>query len=348
MPAPKRRHRAGGAYPQPPIPPDEPERLKTLRQLDILDSEPEQAYDDLTLLASHICGTPIALVSLVDRDRQWFKSRIGLEPRETPRDIAFCAHAIAGTGTLIVEDTERDDRFARNPLVLSDPKIRFYAGAPLRMPEGHALGTLCVIDRVPRELTRAQQAALEALARQVVAQLELRRKISELQRDSMRDPLTGLFNRGYFDAMLPVELERAKRYGFRLSLLLVEADHFQRLNDRFGQQEGERVLTILSAILSRTLRAADVVCRFGDEEFAVMLPYTGLDVATRLAERLRDTMRAAGDDATPPLPHPLSVTIGVATFPTEASNAGRLVAVADRRLAAGRSAGRNRVVAADA
>jgi GAF domain-containing protein len=228
----QRAHRQAGAYPRPPLPPDEPERLEALEQYDILDTDPEQAYDDLTLLASHICKAPIALVSLVDSDRQWFKSRVGLEASETHRDFAFCAHAIVAEGTMVVNDATRDERFARNPLVLGDPEIRFYAGAPLRVPGGRALGTLCVIDRVPRELTPEQQAALEALSRQVVAQLELRRRIRELQQYSARDPLTGVFNRGYFDTMLPVELERSKRYDDPTSLLLLDVDRFKQINDR--------------------------------------------------------------------------------------------------------------------
>jgi len=176
------RHRPGGAFQRPPIPPDEPQRLAALERYDILDTPSEPAFDDLTLLAAHICETPIALVSFVDADRQWFKSRVGLDVAQTERDMAFCAHAIAGPGMLIVPDALEDERFANNPLVVDDPRIRFYAGAPLRVGGGSGLGTLCVIDRVPREFTPAQQEALEALSRQVVAQLELRRQVAEVKR----------------------------------------------------------------------------------------------------------------------------------------------------------------------
>ncbi len=162
--------------------PDEPERVEALQRYEILDTPSEQAFDDLTLLAAHICATPIAMVSLVDSNRQWFKSRVGIELTQTPRDVAFCAHAIAGNETMIVPDALADDRFARNPLVLDDPQIRFYAGSPLRISEGQAMGTLCVIDRVPRNLTRGQQDALEALSRQVIAQMELWRQVAEVKR----------------------------------------------------------------------------------------------------------------------------------------------------------------------
>jgi anti-sigma regulatory factor (Ser/Thr protein kinase) len=160
---------------------NEAERLKALRQYRILDTKPEQAFDDLTLIASQICGVPIALISLVDEDRQWFKSRVGVEAQETTRSVSFCAHAIHQRGIFTVADALNDARFRDNPLVQGDPHIRFYAGAPITTHDGYALGTLCVIDYVPRKLSDDQNNALMALQRQVAAQLELRRNLEELR-----------------------------------------------------------------------------------------------------------------------------------------------------------------------
>lgn len=158
-------------------PQNEEARLAALDRYAILDSDPEQVFDDLTLLASFICKTPIALISLVDEDRQWFKSRVGIDARETSRDIAFCSTAIMQSDIFVVPDALQDERFRNNPLVVSDPHIRFYAGAPLITEEGYALGTLCVVDRAPRELMPEQREALKALSRLVLAQLEFRRNL---------------------------------------------------------------------------------------------------------------------------------------------------------------------------
>jgi anti-sigma regulatory factor (Ser/Thr protein kinase) len=163
------------------VEPDEAARLSALRRYRILDTEPEKAFDDLTLLASQVCGTPVALISLIDADRQWFKARVGITATETSRDIAFCNHAIRQRELFVVRDARADERFRDNPLVLAPPNVRFYAGAPLVTPDGHALGTLCVVDRVPRDLSADEQAALEALKRQAEAQLELRRNLLELR-----------------------------------------------------------------------------------------------------------------------------------------------------------------------
>lgn len=166
----------------PGTPADEAARLAELRAYEVLDTEAEQAFDDLTQLASDILKVPIALVSLVDSERQWFKSRVGLDAAETPRDISFCGHVVAGDQLLLVPDATRDERFADNPLVTAAPDIRFYVGAPLRTPTGHVVGTLCAIDREPRQVTASELEALRRLARQVVSQLELRRRQRELAR----------------------------------------------------------------------------------------------------------------------------------------------------------------------
>ena len=163
-----------------PLPENETARLSALLNYNVLDSAPEEAFDEITRLASEICQTPISLVSLVDQERQWFKSRVGLAATETPRDLAFCAHAILNDDIFLVEDSKKDERFHDNPLVTGDPKVEFYAGVPLKTPEGHNIGTLCVIDNKPNTLTKSQKEALKTLGKQVIKQLELTQKIKEI------------------------------------------------------------------------------------------------------------------------------------------------------------------------
>jgi signal transduction histidine kinase/DNA-binding response OmpR family regulator len=225
-----------------PIPPDEAQRLEALRRYNILDTIPEQDFDDLVLLASEICGAPIAMMSLVDAGRQWFKAKVGLKAEETPRDVAFCAHAILQDDLFVVTDAARDQRFADNPLVKGEPRIRFYAGAPLINPDGQRLGTLCVIDRSPRQLTAEQKKALKALSRQVVSQMELRRSAKDLDmaRQAQEDNAARL-------AQLVKELESAKR----------AAEKATRAKSEFLANMSHEIRTPMNAIMGMTELALD-------------------------------------------------------------------------------------------
>ena len=256
---------------KPQIPENEDRRLSELRELEILDTEPEQAYDDLTRIASGICGMPISLVSLIDNDRQWFKSNQGLDASQTSRDFSFCAHAINEPSQLFVVPDARDDpRFHDNPLVTGEPHIRFYAGAPLVTPTGAAIGTLCVIDSKPRSLEPFQAEALLGLSRQIAALLELRRTTkrlrhqlierqwyeqqmrqyheqlerenSELAEQSRTDPLTGLLNRRALNASLVDAIRLVRSTNELLAVTLLDIDHFKLINDTRGHAEGDRVL----------------------------------------------------------------------------------------------------------
>ena len=169
-----------------PILPGEGARLAALHRYQVLDTPPEKALDDLTSLAAQICDVPIALISLVDKERQWFKSKVGISLTETKRNLSFCSHALKDRRVLEIADATRDERFADNPLVTGQPHIRFYAGSPLITPDDQALGTLCVIDRVPRQLTKNQEQALQVLARQAMTHLELRRYTHELMESEER------------------------------------------------------------------------------------------------------------------------------------------------------------------
>ena len=241
---------------KPPVSVTEDARLAELLSYGILDSEPEQAYDDITLLASQICETPVALVSLIDQERQWFKSKVGVTVSETARDIAFCAHAITRPDELfVVENAPQDPRFAENPLVVDDPSIRFYAGAPLTTSSGHAMGTLCVIDDVPRELEPGQLDSLRALARMVVAQLELR-QARDIAQEADRNKMIFLANMSHeirtpLNAILGLsELMAAQAFG------PLGDDHYLEYAGDINAS-GEHLLELMNDILDLSRIEAD-------------------------------------------------------------------------------------------
>ena len=341
-------------------------RLQELKKLEILDTEAEQAYDDVVRLAAFICETPIALVSLVDEDRQWFKAKIGVNEMETPRGKAFCSHAITNPGALMeVPNALEDQRFVNNPLVTGELGIRFYAGAPLIMSSGTAIGTVCVIDTVPRKLTELQSDALKALSRQVVQLLALRRanaelkilteaqairqtQLEETQRQlrelngdlalqTLTDALTGLQNRRALDRLLANEYARSLRTRSPLGVLMADVDHFKAYNDQYGHVAGDQALQAVAKAIESEARAYDHVARYGGEEFVVVLPDTQLADVRIVAERIRLAVSALMH-----LQSPITISLGIAMANAEGSPT-ELIHRADQALYQAKQSGRNQV-----
>lgn len=332
------------------VPANECERWEALRRHKILDTLAEPAFDDITLLTARFCETPIALISLVDTDRQWFKSQHGLEVAETPRDASLCAHALLNPReVLIVEDARRDSRFADSALVTGPPHIVFYAGTPLVTADGFALGTLCVMDYHPRQLTPPQIEALRALGRQVMALLAMRLREAEMQEAHERllrlattDGLTALKNHRAFQERLDQEFQRARRYKTPLSLVMLDLDRLKRYNDQFGHPAGDDLMKAVAQVLKTKARETDFVARYGGEEFAIILPGTNETEAVAAAERLRAAIAVTTAEATPD-GSPVTASFGVATNAPDMIAKSDLLRAADRALYRSKHTGRNRV-----
>jgi diguanylate cyclase (GGDEF)-like protein len=268
---------------KPEIPQDEEARLKTLRSLNILDTSSEERFDRLTRMAKRMFNVPIALVSLVDENRQWFKSCIGLTVSETPRDISFCGHAILGEGIFVIPDTTKDERFADNPLVTSEPNIRFYAGCPLRFTDGSKLGTLCIIDQEPRQLSDEDLEALRDLA------LTAERELAAIQLATL-DDLTGILNRRGFKMIGQHSLNLCARQRLPASLVYLDLDKFKPINDTFGHAEGDNVLIEFASQITNVCRESDLVARIGGDEFVSLFINTPKDAANNLIVRLQKSL----------------------------------------------------------
>lgn len=293
---------------KPDIPSDEQARLSTLHSLNILDTPPEERFDRLTRMAKRLFRVPISLVSLVDEDRQWFKSCVGLSAGETPRDISFCGHAILGDKLFVIPNAIKDERFKDNPLVLNEPYIRFYAGCPIRSMDGRKLGTLCIIDREPRYFDKEDLEALIDLASMV------ERELAAMQLATM-DELTQISNRRGFMLLAQHSLNLYKREKMTASLVFMDLDSFKPINDRFGHAEGDCALMLFAKQMKRVCRKSDIIARLGGDEFAVLLTNSNIQTAEMLVTRFRQSLNVAIHEAR--LAYDISFSHGIIEFDPE-------------------------------
>ena len=274
----------------PETPENEAFRLSTLKSLDVLDTESEERFDRLTRMCKRLFGVPIALVSLVDQNRQWFKSCVGLSVSETPRDISFCGHAILGNDIFVIPDAARDERFADNPLVVDAPHIRFYAGYPLKSHNGAKLGTLCIIDREPRTLTQDDLETLEDLG------LMVERELAAVQLATL-DDLTKISNRRGFLTLAQHTLNLCMRQQIPASLVFVDLNDFKPINDTFGHAEGDSALIAFTEHMKNTFRESDLFARLGGDEFVILLSSSSSESARSIMKRFSESLEAINREA---------------------------------------------------
>lgn len=314
------------------LPLDENRRLAALRALEILDTEPETNFDALTRLAAHALAMPIATIGLMDSHRLWFKSRVGLDIQEVDRQLAFCSHAIHRPDhLLIIPDLQSNACFATNPLVTGEPRLRFYAGAPLVDASGAVLGTLAVFDTAPRTFTPAQEAVLRDLSALVTCALRARQQAQQLKHLAMTDHLTGLANRAHFDRALEAEFGRAVRQGEPFTLLLLDLDGFKAVNDGFGHAAGDETLKEVSQRLLAQVRAGDVLARLGGDEFGIIMRDGPAESAQALARRIvravsQPIKLSSGDEVG------VGVSVGMAAYGDDVMSVRKLVSQADQAL----------------
>ena len=274
-----------------PMPPDEPLRVRSVRAYEILDTPPEPEFDALARLASHTFNAPIAVVAMMDSDRLWFKSKLGLDIPQLDRKVAFCAHAIMRPQEpLVVPDLREDRRFVDNPLVAEPPHVRFYAGAPIRDFEGRALGTIAVIDAAPRNLNESQRLALGDLSILVTTALDARKRSLDLERLASTDHLTGIANRARFEASLQAELAHASRSGTPVSLVCLDLNGFKAVNDTYGHAAGDEVLMEVTRRIQELVREGDTFARLGGDEFAIVIRNARDDAVQSLLSRITPTV----------------------------------------------------------
>lgn len=316
---------------------DEGGRQAALNRYEVLDTPGEAAFDRITQLVKTVLNVPIATVTLVDADRQWFKSCVGMDITETAREISFCTHTIQQREPLHIPDAEADARFAESPLVTGKPFIRAYLGVPLSTPDGYNVGSLCAIDTAARAFTPEQIAVLKSFASLVMDELELRRI-------AHTDHLTGAVSRRNFYMELEKALHRYKHGGANAALLMIDIDWFKQVNDTHGHPVGDLVLKAAAERLKSRLRQNDLLGRLGGEEFGLLLQEIDLAGALEVAERMRALLADTQMIDSPPL-H-ASASFGVAALEPGIATVDEWIALADQALYEAKRGGRNRCCAA--
>ncbi|OYZ40058.1 MAG: GGDEF domain-containing protein, partial [Methylotenera sp. 24-45-7] len=280
-----------GEYMKCPIPANEISRLQAVYAYDILDTLPEVDFDTITRIASMALKVPAAVIGLMDSDRLWFKSQLGLGVTELDRQIAFCAHAImAPNELLVVENMLEDERFQNNPLVTQAPNLRFYAGAPLINVQGYALGTIAVADTVPRRFTPQEGEILKDFSKLVVSTLEHRSKASQYQKLALTDQLTGLPNRSNFERTLDLQIAHSSRTGDPFSLFYMDLNQFKMVNDTYGHAAGDEVLARVAQAMLSQLRAGDMLARLGGDEFGMIVRGSAEETSQPLMNRINEVV----------------------------------------------------------
>ena len=339
-----------------PTPENDEKRISSLRDMALLSTPREPEFDRITRIASKLFRTEIALITLIDHERQWIKSRFGLDISEAAREISFCGHAITGQETLVVPDTLRDDRFHDNPLVIDGPKIRFYAGEPLRNSAGFPIGTLCIMSTGPRKLSKEERESLQDLARTVelafdnrtlkATQFALLNSLVEADREKRVDPLTGIWNRRGLDELFDRELARVTRENIPLAVGMADIDYFKIVNDTFGHQIGDEVIKATATLLLNNMRKTDVVGRYGGEEFLQIIPGIPLDVLPKFADKILTKFRESAELKVPGGGrHRFTISMGFAVIAPEKGvpiDRDTLLSTADKAMYAAKNGGRDR------
>ncbi len=318
---------------------DELERLAALLSYEILDTPPDKRFDVFVRLAAQLYNVPVSTVSLLDGDRCWYKASVGIDFPSVPRNLAFCNWAIQKPSeVMVVEDLSKDERFADSPFVAEGPELRFYAGAPIVSPGGHALGTICILDTNARVMTDDERQRLADLATGVGCVMDLHLSNVRLRRAAWHDPLTGLANRALFDPAVQDAAHHA-REGQPCAVICVDLDRFKAVNDLLGHAAGDSVLQQTASMLRRAVRDTDTVARLGGDEFAILLrsplePGGPQAVAERLLTMFKDPMMIEGQVAN------IGASIGFALAPMHGSDGPTLLRAADAALYRAKGAGR--------